>query len=92
MSERETGESMRVIINRGKCPFHPDENFACVKRVGPFPEGAAHAVAEQLREILHDRSEEIYVAGNGDTASIPQMCQDCRFRHEASLNGNPQEG
>ena len=70
-----------ISIRRQDCVFHPGENFACVKHLGPLSEEDAQQKAEVLREILPELSEGIEARRNGNSADhIPQMCQDCKFR------------
>ena len=70
-----------INFSRQECIFHPDEEFACVKSLGPLTEEEARGKAEILREILPEISEKIELKRNGNSSeNIPQMCRDCKFR------------
>lgn len=76
-----TERGFNINIPRQDCIFHPGENFACVKKLGPLSEEEANAKAEILREIFPELGGGITAVRNGNhTDDIPQMCQDCKFR------------
>lgn len=76
-----TEQDHYINFPRQECIFHPGENFACVKQLGPLSEVEAKTKADILREIFPELSGKIEAIRNGNVAKhIPQMCQDCKFR------------